>query len=444
MSEATASSRRARAPWAVAGLSLLAVLATAKAAGPAGPELVSATPAGSPGNGGSSDGAVTPSGRFVAFGSLATDLVPGDTNGFADAFVRDRRAGTTTRVSVDSGGNEGDGGSFYAVISANGRFVAFASRATDLVPGDTNGVLDAFVRDLRTGETTRISTAEDGTERDGESYAYGTWMSANGRFVVFHSAATNLVPGDTNGTYDVFLRDLKRGTITRVSVDSDGNQADNGSVEPSISANGRFVVFQSYATNLAPGDTNGFSDVFLHDLRTGATRRVSVDADGIEGNADCREPFVTSNGRFVAFYSGATNLVPGDANGAQYDTFVHDLRTDEIRRVSADSAGQAGNGASYEPGLPSNGKFVVYSSDATNLVPGDANLREDVFLHDLRTGETRRLSVDSQGGEGNNTSYVYAQALSPNGRFLALTSQSSNFAPGDGNGVYDVFLLDLR
>ncbi len=443
MPETRPSSRRAPAPWIGAGLSLLAVLATATAAGPAGPEIVSVTPAGAPGNGACYEGAVTPNGRFVAFWSEASDLVPGDTNAASDVFVRDRRAGTTARVSVDSDGNPGDDVSYVPAISASGRYVVFQSDATNLVPGDTNGATDAFVHDAKTGETSRVSTAEDGTEGNNDSFLEGSSISGNGRFVTFYSSASNLVPGDTNDDRDIFVRDLRRGTITRVSVDSDGNEGNDRSYNPSISANGRFAAFFSNATNLVPGDTNGREDVFVRDLKRGTIARVSVDSDGNEGNDPSYDPSISANGRFVAFWSRASNLVPGDTDGTA-DAFVHDLRTGETRRVSVDSAGQQGNDDSYDPALPSNGRFVVFHSDASNLVPGDTNLSRDVFLHDLRTGETRRLSVDAQAAGGNGNSYMYAPSLSPNGRFLAINSAASNFAAGDANGAYDVFLLDLR
>jgi len=405
--------------------------------------MVSVTPAGAPGNSYSFDGAVTPNGRFVAFSSNATDLVPGNSFGTRDLFVRDRRTGATAQVNVDSAGNEAGGDAWNPAISANGRFVVFESNSLFLVAGDTNGRYDAFLHDAKTGETTRVSTATDGTEGDDRSGVDGASMTANGRFVTFESLASNVVSGDTNGSYDVFVRDLKRGTLTRVSVDSDGNQGDGDSNSPSISANGRFVTFSSVATNLAPGDTNGAHDIFLHDLRTGTTTRVSVDSDGNQADSLSYFPVVTPSGKMVAFSSYATNLVAGDTNN-RADVFVHDLRTGETRRASVDSAGQQGNGDSVNPALPSNGKSVVFSSDATNLVPGDANLREDVFLHDLRTGETRRLSVDAQGNEGDGDSYLTGMSLSPSGRFLVITSAASNFAAGDTNGNSDVFLLDLR
>ncbi len=440
------SSRRAPAPWAAAGLPLLALLATASAAGFEGPELVSGAPADAPGNGTSQNGAVTPNGRFVAFESNSSNLVPGDANGAKDAFLRDRKRGTLALLSVDSGGSQGNGECYYPVPSASGRFVAFLSAASNLVPGDTNDEFDIFVHDAKTGETARVSTAGDGAEGNGGLGGYSPSISASGRLVAFDSRSSNLVPGDANGAADVFVKDRKTGTVTRVSVDSDGNQGNSDSFRPFLSANGRFVAFYSSATNLVPGDTNGAYDVFVHDLRTGTTTRVSVDSDGNEGNGESSEPVVTPNGRLVAFISGASNLVPGDTNGVS-DAFVRDLRAGETRRVSVDSTGQQGDGGgqgSNEPKLPSSGKFVVFMSDATNLVPGDTNNTTDVFLHDLRTGGTRRLSVDAQGGQGNAGSGLSSASLSSNGRFLAFNSQSSNFAAGDTNGAPDVFLLDLR
>jgi len=379
----------------------------------------------------------------VAFWSEASDLVPGDTNAASDVFVRDRRAGTTVRVSVDSDGNQGNRESNYPAITASGRFVVFYSDASDLVPGDANGSRDVFVHDAKTGETRRVSEAADGTEGDSGSIVHGASISSNGRYVAFYSGSTNLVPGDTNAASDVLVRDLKRGTTTRVSVDSDGNEGSGDSYFPSISANGRFVAFWSNASDLVPGDTNGADDAFVHDLRTGITARVSVDSDGNQADSYSYDPVVTPNGRLVAFHSGASNLVPGDTNGV-CDVFVHDLRTGETRRVSVDSSGLQGNGDSRVAALPSSGKLVVFQSAASNLGPGDSNGAIDVFLHDFRTGETRRLSLDAQGNEGNGESFLYAASLSANGRFLAITSHASNFAAGDTNGASDAFLLDLR
>jgi archaellum component FlaF (FlaF/FlaG flagellin family) len=250
----------------------------------------------------------------------------------ADVFVHDRRTGATERVSIDSAGNQGNLPSFDPAISANGRFVAFSSFADNLVPGDTNGgdllfgAADVFVHDRRTGVTTRVSVDSAGNQANNGSLAPA--ISANGRFVAFGSLADNLVPGDTNGQTDAFVHDRRTGATERVSVDSAGNQGNNGSGGSAITANGRYVAFSSDADNLVPGDTNGETDAFVHDRRTGATERVSIDSAGNQGNNFSGGSAISANGRFVAFWSDADNLVPGDTNG-QTDAFVHDRKTGE-------------------------------------------------------------------------------------------------------------------
>jgi hypothetical protein len=201
----------------------------------------------------------------VAFTSTALNLVPGDTNFAWDVFVHDLQTGATTRVSVDSSGAEGDGLSMIPSISSDGRYVAFTSLATNLVPGDTNAAYDVFVHDRQTGATTRVSVDSAGVQGDGDSGWADLSLSADGRFVAFESLAANLVPGDTNGVKDVFLHDLQTGATTRLSVDSNAGQGDAESRACSISASGRYVAFQSEATNLVPGDANALRDVFLRD-----------------------------------------------------------------------------------------------------------------------------------------------------------------------------------
>src|SRR5207245_298074 len=218
------------------------------------------------GNGASTGVALSADGRFVAFTSVATNLVAGDANGVSDVFVHDRQAGTTERVSVDSAGSEGNGASTGVALSADGRFVAFTSVATNLVAGDTNGAADVFVHDRQTGTTERGSVDSAGSEGNGAST--GVALSADGRFVAFTSAATNLVAGDTNGVTDVFVHDRQTGTTERVSVDSAGIEGNGASAGVALSADGRFVAFTSVATNLVAGDTNGAADVFVHDRGT--------------------------------------------------------------------------------------------------------------------------------------------------------------------------------
>lgn len=283
---------------------------------------------GTPGYGDSQFSSISADGRYVAFGSNAPNLVTDDTNGLTDVFVRDRQSGRTERVNVASGGAQTDGGAIFADISADGRIVSFISGATDLVPGDTNNKSDVFVHDRETGQNERVSVATDGSQADQSSGWRRNSLNADGRFVAFHSTATTLVPGDTNGKQDIFVRDQLLGHTERVSVATNGAQSDGDSEEPSISPDGRYVTFSSYATNLVAGDTNNKEDVFIHDRQTGETRRVSLSVTGAEGTGDSGVydgGSVSSDGRFVAFPSLAGNLVPGDANGNS-DVFVADAQ----------------------------------------------------------------------------------------------------------------------
>jgi Tol biopolymer transport system component len=247
--------------------------------------------------------------------------VPGDTNDTFDAFVYDLRTGKTERVTVGSDGRECGTGGTGALLSENGRYVAFTSSCADLVPGGTNGLPQAYVRDRRTGKIQLVSVSSDGAQSDGR-FNGAAAISPSGRFVALLSGATNLVPGDTNGQLDVFVHDRKTGTTERVSVSSRGKQSDGFSSGGGMSADGRFVTFESQATNLVPGDTNGVSDIFVHDRATGRTRRVSVGADGRQGDDASVVPAISASGRIVAFNSVASNLVPDDSNGVE-DVFVH-------------------------------------------------------------------------------------------------------------------------
>jgi Tol biopolymer transport system component len=259
-------------------------------------------------------------GRYVVFDSLGWSFVPDDTNLADDAFLRDRVAGTTERVSISSEEQQGDGASGGPSVSADGRYVAFLSLATNLVPGDTNATWDVFVRDRLLGLTERVSVSSSGAQGDGRYWS--TYISPDGRYVAFDSGSTNLVPDDTNGKADVFLHDRVAHTTVRVSVDSSGNQADGDSYRPAVSADGRFVAFESAATNLVPDDTNGLYDVFVHDTQTGQTIRVSLTYTGAEANGHSWFACIAADApHCVAFCSSATNLVAGDDNG-QDDVFV--------------------------------------------------------------------------------------------------------------------------
>lgn len=228
--------------------------------------------------------------------------------------------GETTRVSVASSGAEGNGDSLYPRLSADGRFVVFLSFASDLVPGDTNDGGDVFVHDRQSGTTTRVSVDSSGAQTSG---AGGTpAISADGRSVAFWSSATNLVPDDTNDRNDVFVHDRQSGITSRVSVDTAGAEGNFDSLTPAISADGRAVAFTSHASNLVPGDTNDLGDIFIHNRQSGITTRISVDSSGAQGNADSTLSTISGDGSIVAYQSWANNLVPGDTNDVS-DVFVY-------------------------------------------------------------------------------------------------------------------------
>lgn len=391
---------------------------------------------GAEGNADSFSASLSDNGRFVAFLSDASNLVSGDSNGTSDVFVHDRDTGETTRVSVDSNGNEQNGQILHLTISGNGRFVAFSSNASNLVSGDNNGLYDIFVHDRETGTTERVSVSSDG-EANGDSIY--PRLSSNGRLVAFASSASNLVPNDTNGVTDVFVYDREAGTTERVSVDNSGHEGNGVSSFAGLSGNGRFVTFWSLATNLAGSDTNDIHDVFVHDRETGTTERVSVDSDGNEGNGRSINPVISNNGRFVAFHSLATNLVNNDTNGNQ-DVFVHDRQTGMTERVSVSSSGLEGNGGSDSAGLSNNGRFVTFQSTASNLVIGDNNNSGDVFVRDRETGITKRVSLNSSGDEGNEFSAI--PNISRDGRFVAFHANASNLVSGDNNNAVDIFVAE--
>jgi len=402
-------------------------------------ERVSVSAAGLQANNPCHNPSLSADGRFAAFASAANNLAAGDTNNLFDVFVRDRQSGTTLRVSVSTAGVEGNGSSSYPSLSADSRCVAFGSLATNLVAGDTNGQEDVFVRDRQLGTTERASLATGATQGDGKSTEPS--LSADGRFVAFSSAASNLVAGDTNAVADIFVRDRQLGTTERVSLDSSGAQANSASHQPAISADGRFVAFSSDASNLVAGDTNGAVDVFVHDRQSGLTERVSVDPLGVEGDSDSSTPSISADGRFVAFGSDASNLVASDTNGMM-DVFVHDRQSGMTERISVDTWGMQANAGSGDSGLSlsAGGDFVAFASVASNLVTGDTNQVQDIFVHDRVNGTTERVDLATSGAQGNG--FSEAASISADGRCVEFYSAATNLVAGDTNGFDDVFVRE--
>ncbi len=383
------------------------------------------------------DSSISATGRFVAFASDATTLVPGDVNQAKDIFVRDRALRTTTLVSVSTAGHQGNYDSYYPAISADGRFVAFSSGARSLVPVDTNHEDDVFVHDRLTHVTTRVSVDSSGAQADGQSTAPS--ISADGRYVAFHSLATNLVAGDTNGVHDAFVHDRLTGITTRVSVSSTGAEGPSTSLSPALSADGRRVVFESGSSFVANDTDVGGFDVYVRDLANGTTTCVNLDPNGTP--ADGGAPEISGDGRFVSFVSSATNLVPNDTNG-QTDIFVRDLDAGVTSIASVGTNGvQANAGSSYHS-LSYHGRFVVFSSPATTFLAVDANGdAKDIFLRDRAAGTTTLVSANSFGVQANDRSSQ--PSISADGRHIVFYSMGTNMAHGDTNGAIDVFVRDL-
>lgn len=406
---------------------------------------------------------ISANGRFVLFETAASDLVANDTNGTIDVFVRDLRTETTTLVSVNRFGTNSGNGESHAYrgapgnssISADGRFVVFTSWASDLVANDTNGQPDVFVRDLQTGTMTLVSVNRFGTNSGNSgSGVIGTGISADGRFAMFQSWASDLVEveSDTDGNGGIFVRDLQAGTTTLVTLNLNGT----GSIGfwPVLSADGRSVAFNSYASDLVTNDTNGQHDVFVRDLQTGTTRMATVNLAGTDsGNIGSESIFALSaDGRFVAFESDATDLVPNNTNQPR-DVFVRNLQTGITTLVSVNSFGtNGGNHHSFlRGGISADGRFVAFTSWASDLVANeDTNGDQDVFVRDLQTGTTTLVSVNQFGtGSGNGGSWY--SAISADGRFVAFVSHASDLVGTDTNDgavtayeKIDVFVRDVQ
>jgi len=395
---------------------------------------VSVRPDGTEANEGCFNCSINADGRYVAFHSSADTLVPGDTNECTDVFVCDTLTGEISRVSVSSEGTPGNDDSYEPAISADGRYVAFGSDADNLVPEDTNGSADVFVHDTQTGETVMVSVDAEGNE--GTGYSGRPRITSDGRYVSFYSFADDLVQDDDNGSTDVFMHDTASGVTTLISVAHDGTGGNGNSVFHSMSADGRYVAFESFADNIVEVDTNGTKDVFVRDTQTDSTTMVSVASDGSQGNFSSGSPSISGGGRYVAFSSDASNFVDDDTN-FDTDVFVHDTQTGTTTRVSVASDGSGADGSNDDPSISSDGRYVTFGSDADNLVPEDDNGYDDVFVHDTQTGETVRVSVDSNGDQANDDSV--SPSISGDGRYVAFQSEAGNLIPGDKNGYSDVF-----
>jgi hypothetical protein len=430
--------------------------------------LVSKNIDGTPGDSTSFEPIVSGSGRYAAYTSLAANIVPGDTNDIQDIYVADLIFGGTVMVSVSSDGTPGANDSERPVISYDGRFVAFTSLAANLVTGDTNGYPDVFLHDRDSDEdgifdevgaisTVRISTSASGEQGTGPApnFARMASISADGRYVSFESGFTNLVPDDTNLVSDIFVKDTETGGIVVVSVSSDSVIGNLESSFGSLSANGRWVVFTSRAANLEPGDENHVNDIFVHDRdadgdgifdEAGSISTVRVSESSLGEEADgasetYRGSTITNDGQLVVFTSSASNLVSDDNNFSK-DIFLHDRSDHTTVRISMGYDGSETNGYSYFPFITPFGNQIGFVSGASNLVPNDTNYKSDIFIYDLTSGTIQRASLTADGLEADGDSGFGSFRAS--GTSLLFHSEASNLIPEQTIANMEIYARQLH
>lgn len=400
---------------------------------------------------------MSPTGRYVVFSSSATNLVPNDTNGMEDVFLRDRVLGKTTRVSVSYDGSQINDNvpllvSDEPVVSADGRYVAFRSNSKHVVPGDSNDISDVFVRDMLTGTNTMVTRGLNSSTVVLPAGVDPLWaqsphsITPNGRYIVFGSSAINLVPNDNNNEGDVFIWDRiaegQANKIKRVSVDFQGGNADDGSYGGSVSDSGRYVAFESDANDLIYKKVGINRDVFVRDLETKQTKLVSESTDGKPGNGASSFAEISGDGHYVLFHSSASDLVQSDSNGAS-DVFIRDIVTDApIERVSVDKNGNDAESNSYAGDISYDGHYVSFFSNATDLISNDDNFVPDVFRRNMVSKKTELVPVSSNffdNADGPSSS----SAITADGRYVAFTSSATNILVGE-NDIDDVFVRDMN
>ena len=337
--------------------------------------------------------------------------------------------GTVERVSVSSTGEESYADSYEPAITPDGRYVAFESYAPNLVSGDTNGMVDIFVHDRQTGQTTRVSVSSSGGQAD--NYSNYPAITDDGRYVAFQSSATNLVAADTNGSWDIFVHDRQTGETTCISVSPTGEIGNNHTFDPQMTGDGHYVVFWGPAGNLVAGDANGKGDVFVRDMQAGQTFLVSVSTAGVQGNQGSSSADISDDGRYVAFNSWASNLITGDTNN-KGDVFIRDRQTAETTRMAGDSD---------FPSISGDGRYVAFYSPSSQ-VAGDSNGWSDIFVLDRQTGEMTAVSVNPSGVTGNGSSY--RPDITDDGRYVAFESVANDLVAGDSGAGYDVFVRDRQ
>ena len=398
--------------------------------------------------------AVSADGRFVAFLSSASNLVAGDTNGVDDAFVRDLTLGTTERVSVSTSGQQAladryGRGCFDVAISGDGRYVTFSTAGTKLIDGEKGGGSrgDVYLRDRVAGTTARVSVSASGSAPNGDSW-YAS-ITPDGRYLAFYSHASNLVANDRNRTTDFFVRDLWTRTNVRASVDSAGREANSSSLvttNSAISADGRYVVFLSAASNLVAGDGNSVSDAFVRDLSAGSTERVSLSVWGAELASPVlsASASISGNGRFVTYVYSSTDPseLPPDVPVGRYHAYQFDRAAQTTACVSRGPGGEpASEGIGTGMlGSSADGRYLAFTSRSTNLVPGFPGNVVGVFVRDGVTGQVFLASPGLGGGWPDGSAFPWQVVLDAAGGTVVFGSEATNLVTGDANAMRDVFV----
>ncbi|WP_024297130.1 Calx-beta domain-containing protein [Methylomicrobium lacus] len=380
---------------------------------------------------------ISAKGRYVVFPSDAK--LAGDNNGKSDIFKYTIDTQSIDLISTGANG-QGNDDSLFPSISADGRYVVFYSWASNLLGAeDTNGTLDVFLRDTQNGITTLIATGaalQDRVLKYTSNAAVSDKRADGSYYVAFSSRSDIAQAGDNDGHPDIFLYNTTTQAIDLASTGANGPGIDSASFDPAISADGHSVVFESDTDNLVAGDTNGTRDIFLRDTQNGTTTLVSTGVNG-QGNGGSFDPAISADGHFVVFESDADNLVAGDTNGTR-DIFLYNTQTKAITLISTGANGP-GNGNSYAPSISLDGRYVVFGSDADNLVAGDTNGTRDIFLYNTQTNAITLISTGANGsGNGNS----YAPSISSDGRYVSFLSEADNFGTEGGGsiGIPGIFL----
>lgn len=379
----------------------------------------------------------SPDGRYVVFDSMASNLVPGDNNGQRDVFIRDRSLGTIERVSVGPAGIESPYLNRAPSVSADGRYVSFETKGP-LLSGSSVGIFQIYRRDRVNGVTELVSASSSGLA--GNSFSSRSSISADGRYVLFYSRANNLVVGDNNGVQDIFLKDMQTGALETISLGASGVRGNDHSFEAAMSSDARFISFTSMATNLTGSTIPRQRHVYLRDRQTSTTRLLSRSATGSLANQPAYSPTLSDDGRYVVYYSKASNLTAG-TGGSILQIIQHDTQSGDTVLLSRDAAGIEGDDLSYSPSISADGRFVAYTSFAKNLVDVDNNGVSDVLLWDRQNNETTIISQSESGQLGNGAA-IGTPALSRSGNSIAFSTYADNLIESDTNNVADIFVRD--